>query len=1549
MSKIEQQSLDAAWKKIQQNTFTRWVQQKLSQVDEKITDLATDFEEGLKLIRLIEVLSGKKFSRYNKKVAFRHQKLENISLVLRFLEDEEHIKLINIDSSAIADRNLKLILGLVWSLILHYSISKEVSDNQLDEEIVDIQMPAREKLLNWINSKLPAGIVVNNFTSDWNNGILLGALVSSCAPDLKVGWEDWLPSEALQSTITAMKLASDYLGVAALIAPEELISASVDERSIMTYISQFLKAKYTPPLGSLCGVDLMPVIGISSKFMLRTRDPAVVPKVTIKGPDKSSIYCSQLKLSETLYEFRYLPECILAALQDIASGDSAELAKTKISVVRSIDTSSIIIDGFEHAIFGQKQIITIDIKDLKPTNCGLEVFVESERSKYLIPLRWDSNSSVYKGIWIPDEVGRNNITIFFDKQLVREYELLLLCPYDVNEFKAKNSDICRVIVGESASFLFDVKDRNRGIEVQMKGPSETEVDISTDCDDFYTVQCTMQTPGLYEMILFFEDTREQVPDRYVINRSAINIAAPPLKILADYKRDPSKILIKGYNTGHVQIGVPTSIYVDATHTALEPITAWLSSVSVQPVVEEIKPRVYRITFTPLVVENEKITLEIMYGERLLAKPLVFIVDAKKESKFVVLKNCFGGPLPSIIQASFPYTAFIDATNIEENDKVAVEVKGPDNKPRKLTLTKCCDEIGYLLSFLPETAGKYVIILYLNGKQVLDHYELLAQSIGFANLCVVECKFSKGNIFRNRDMADGGNGDLTVRYQPRECGVHSLSVKHNGIDINGSPVEFDVYEALEEYIRAYGPGLLHATVGQPASFTISSKGLSTAEISIAVEGPEKAVIRCHDNKDSTCSVSWTPTIAGEYKIHVRFCAKSVEGSPFTVIATDEDQKRAHLSLYTAQTEILLNITDVQLEDLSASVMSPSGIEKICSIRSVDCDQFGVSFVPREVGEHLIFVKKNDRAVEKSPFRVTIADASKVIVDGSCKCRVICQEDNYLTVNTCDAGHGVLSISIHGPSEAELRCFENKEGVASVVYKLSKPGIYILSILYAGVHVNDSPFTVICDEKTEDFLRESATKEIKLVPEVLPGQDTALYLQLENISPLETTAKVVDPNGCSEDVEIHHLGNSLYRFQFRPLVSGRHAISVFYKGKHISGSPILYTVGQMKETGAHKVLGAGIGLNHVEVNRKQSFNLYTREAGQGNLEVVIEGPSKADLQFHEHEDGNCHFDFRVAKSGEYQISVKFNAEHIPGSPFKVYVVPSAEEPGKLELSSFSDHGVLGKACSFTMKTNGLLGRIEAKLETPSKRIETLDVVQINENGSYVAQFTPDEVGDYYVDLTLDGTHVQHSRLRFRIDADHNDPSIITVSGNGIHGGQAGQDCEFIVNTYDAGTGLLQIQIDGPSKVTMIDCSGPYSSDTHVPGSPFKAVIEGQEMSSNELDSSFIKINTLAKVRKELVEEFPNFCGDAEKVVVEGYGLKKFLPGQPTFFNINSNLAGENVLFVGVMTSKGPCKEITVRHVGHGQFEVQYIVDEEAKSFIFIKYGNDDVPGSPFQASC
>ncbi|CAG0887470.1 unnamed protein product, partial [Cyprideis torosa] len=49
-----------------------------------------------------QVLSAKKLPKYNKKPTFRSQKLENVSVALKFLQRDENIKLVNIGDDCAA-------------------------------------------------------------------------------------------------------------------------------------------------------------------------------------------------------------------------------------------------------------------------------------------------------------------------------------------------------------------------------------------------------------------------------------------------------------------------------------------------------------------------------------------------------------------------------------------------------------------------------------------------------------------------------------------------------------------------------------------------------------------------------------------------------------------------------------------------------------------------------------------------------------------------------------------------------------------------------------------------------------------------------------------------------------------------------------------------------------------------------------------------------------------------------------------------------------------------------------------------------------------------------------------------------------------------------------------------------------------------------------------------------------------------------------------------------------------------------------------------------
>lgn len=143
------------------------------------------------------------------------------------------------------------------------------------------------------------------------------------------------------------------------------------------------------------------------------------------------------------------------------------------------------------------------------------------------------------------------------------------------------------------------------------------------------------------------------------------------------------------------------------------------------------------------------------------------------------------------------------------------------------------------------------------------------------------------------------------------------------------------------------------------------------------------------------------------------------------------------------------------------------------------------------------------------------------------------------------------------------------------------------------------------------------------------------------------------------------DSLYGVHFVPREIGVHTVSVRHKDIHIAGSPFQFTVGPLRDYGAHRVHAGGPGLERGTVREPGEFNVWTREAGAGGLSLSIEGPSKAEIDFKDRKDGSAYVSYKVQEVGEYRVSVKFNDTHIPDSPFKVYVMPQVSDAKKIEV--------------------------------------------------------------------------------------------------------------------------------------------------------------------------------------------------------------------------------------------------------------------------------------------
>ncbi|KAK2105079.1 hypothetical protein P7K49_014593 [Saguinus oedipus] len=293
----------------------------------------------------------------------------------------------------------------------------------------------------------------------------------------------------------------------------------------------------------------------------------------------------------------------------------------------------------------------------------------------------------------------------------------------------------------------------------------------------------------------------------------------------------------------------------------------------------------------------------------------------------------------------------------------------------------------------------------------------------------------------------------------------------------------------------------------------------------------------------------------------------------------------------------------------------------------------------------------------------------------------------------------------------------------------------------------------------------------------------------------------------------------------------------------------------------------GKSHEAEIVEAEFSLWTREADAGGLAIAVEGPSKAEISFEDSKDGSCSVTYVVQEPGDYKVSVKFNEEHIPDSPFIVPVASPSGDTHRLTVSSLQELGLkVNQPASFAVSLNEAKGVIDAKVHSPSGALEEYYVTEIYQDticwfeegpqahsmalcssDKYAVCFIPRENGVYLIDVKFNGTHIPGSTFKIQVgEPGHGgDPSLVSAYGAGLEGSVTGSPDEFIMNMSNAGAGALSVTIDGPSKVKM-DCqkcpegyhvtytpmapgsyliSIKYGGPYHIGGSPFKAKVTGE----------------------------------------------------------------------------------------------------------------------------
>eukprot|EP01123_Difflugia_compressa_P000793 TRINITY_DN1091_c0_g1_i1.p1 TRINITY_DN1091_c0_g1~~TRINITY_DN1091_c0_g1_i1.p1 ORF type:complete len:532 (-),score=122.91 TRINITY_DN1091_c0_g1_i1:54-1649(-) len=234
------------WEEVQKKAFTHWVNSQLGKRQQNIEQLIDGFSNGIKLITLVEVLSGKKINeKWSQNPKLKVHKITNCYIALKFLAEECRLQNITISAEDIvnADR-MNLVLGFCWLLLRHFQAPP--SDDSSDAHEGNKANAFEANLLKWCADTLsvyPDIDLKDGFKSDcFHNAKALLGLIAEYDKN-SLDYSKFPPGDKLNNCNQALKLGESVIGIPGdLIDPAELAEGKISDSNMVLYLSLIYNA-----------------------------------------------------------------------------------------------------------------------------------------------------------------------------------------------------------------------------------------------------------------------------------------------------------------------------------------------------------------------------------------------------------------------------------------------------------------------------------------------------------------------------------------------------------------------------------------------------------------------------------------------------------------------------------------------------------------------------------------------------------------------------------------------------------------------------------------------------------------------------------------------------------------------------------------------------------------------------------------------------------------------------------------------------------------------------------------------------------------------------------------------------------------------------------------------------------------------------------------------------------------------------------------------------------------------------------------------------------
>lgn len=1225
---------DTGWIAIQKRTFTRWVNQHINERMLKVEDLFNDLEDGLMLINLLEIISSKSLGSFNKKPRIRAQKLENNSFALNFLK-KEGIKLVAIGPEDLVDKQGKLILGLIWTIILRYQIQKG-----------DGAGSAKAELLEWVRRQIPE-CNVQNFTSSWTDGKAICHLADSLErgcikPNLDA--VDNNPN-ALANAELGENTAEEVLGIPKILQPEDMVHENPDELSIMTYISFY--RDYLENLAKKRGREEQERIAVPEKTTaagdgLKEGEQFIPAEFVITANNCFGTKCPcggetfDVQIKNTAKAGAPIPATVtdnqdgtyLVKYTPVDPGRHVIAVNLKGKPIQgspfNVPVAKTTVSAQGDGLTKGEQYVpsTFDILALKPFEKGVAPEVSDFSVKIQGPLRIimpeiiNNRDGTYKVNYTPTENGRHVI----DVQLYGK-------PISNGPFSVPVEKTLCLASGPGLTSAEQFLPAHFKIEAK----NFVESGNCSGVGDF-NVTCTGPKPIAPPTIVDNHDGTFDVtyiplaPGNHVIG---VQLKGQPISN-GPFTVNVSKTRCNASGDGLTQGEqfIPSRFTIDASPLVENGQTVTPNDIDVKvtgpkgPVETHVKDNndgTFTVEFTPQEVGRYPVSCSV------LGQPIT-------NTSVPVAKTSCSAYGPGLEKASqfVPAEFTVDAKVPFQNgvpihaDEIAVDVAGP--------------------------AGPLEI-----------------------------------------SKKDNGDGTFTVTYTPNDVGRHSINVGVKGVPIANKSVPVG-----KAGINCSGDGLDKAEQYIPTSFDIDASELKSQGVApdpndfgITLQSPNgpEVPVSVKDNNDGTYTCSYTPVDPGRHKLNVALKGRPILSNysiPVNKSTTDAEKSTA--SGPGIEPGNVINVPthfEIQARNkigdpmktggdpFKVSVLGPFENHVDVTVKDNNDGTYRVEYEPTDAGHHKIEVSLNNVPISGSPWNITVdrsdtdPDPNQFDVFGPgleggdtanvCTFTIVAKNSKGQQLAT---GGAPIDVQVTDKEEKDIpaKVIDNHDGTYTVNYQPNDPGDHRVDCMLRTKkplyydHIKNSPYIVPIVPGTD------ASSSLVWGPgleDVYDTKPTEFYIKSRDRygndmgqggDPYEV--QVVGPKG-DVPANVHDNDDGTYTVTYAPQDNGKHTIYVNLKNNAVANSP--YTV-NVKE-------GAAFAYTFIEkfqftVRTKTKSNNFKTVGGE-TFVVTISGPNgevPSELIDVQDLNNGCYtVNYSLPAPGDYQVSMKLNGHDIQGSPF------------------------------------------------------------------------------------------------------------------------------------------------------------------------------------------------------------------------------------------------------------------------------------------------------------